>query len=359
MWFHLDRLHVPFFNFGLDTYILPREAAPAFAPQAERNVTNRPAPKGLIANTSEKYPSYNTSIPDQFRADVFMEEFQEKWGAGKMPMPAYTTIRLGNDHGAGVRVNEGYPYFQSYMSDNDLALGRIIEFLTHTPYWKNMLIVVTEDDAQGGVDHVDAHRSVLLAVSPYVRRGHVSHEHLSFGSIMKTFWNCLNVPYLNQYDAGAQDMADFFTNTPDFTPYKALPVDPEIFDPSRALDPYDREFNWASLKESPEMDNMGVMQDQSHAADQERAGYQPLIPEIIAAGSHFVGKTTVTLKARIYNSAIRYTLDGSEPTWPRRSIPSRWSCRKPLPSKPKPSTPTGCPAGRFPPYLPGKNRSRP
>ncbi len=314
VWFHLDRLHVPFFNFGLDTYILPREAAPAFAPQAERNVTNRPAPKGLIANTSEKYPSYNTSIPDQFRADVFMEEFQEKWGAGKMPMPAYTTIRLGNDHGAGVRVNEGYPYFQSYMSDNDLALGRIIEFLTHTPYWKNMLIVVTEDDAQGGVDHVDAHRSVLLAVSPYVRRGHVSHEHLSFGSIMKTFWNCLNVPYLNQYDAGAQDMADFFTNTPDFTPYKALPVDPEIFDPSRALDPYDREFNWASLKESPEMDNMGVMQDQSHAADQERAGYQPLIPEIIAAGSHFVGKTTVTLKARIYNAAIRYTLDGSEPT---------------------------------------------
>lgn len=313
LWYHLERLKVPFFNFGLDTYILPREARAAFASDAKRVVTNRPGPKGLIENTSQTYPTYNTSIPDQFRAEVFMKEFDEKWGTGKSPMPAYMTIRLGNDHGAGIRPDAGYPYFQSYMSDNDLAVGRIVEYLSSTPYWKNMMIVVTEDDAQGGVDHVDAHRSVLLVASPYVKPGYVSHVHNSFGSIMKTFWNCLNVPYLNQYDAGALDMHDMFTATPNLTPYKALPVDPEIFDPAKALDPFDKNFDWSSLTLSPPMDNIAVMQDQSDVADTERAAYQPLAPEIITTGTQFVGSTKVEIKPRIYDSQIRYTLDGTEP----------------------------------------------
>lgn len=313
IWFHLERNEVPFFNFGLDTYILPRSVRVAFSSNNERRVTNRPAPKALIENTSEKYPTYNTSIPDQFRADMFMEEFEEKWADGKNPMPKFTTIRLGNDHGAGNRPNDGYPLFQSYMSDNDLALGRIIEYLSHTRYWKNMLIVVTEDDAQGGVDHIDAHRSILMVVSPYVRKGHISKKHYSFGSIMKTFWNCLNVPYLNQYDASATDFFDFFTSKPDYTPYKALPVDPEVFDPSVALDPYDRDFDWSSLLLSPEMDDIQVMQEQSDTADIDRAAYQPLVPEVIAPSTHFIDQIKVELKPRIYPNDIRYTLDGSLP----------------------------------------------
>ena len=119
-----------------------------------------------------------------------------------------------------------------------------------------MLIVITEDDSQNGVDHIDAHRSILMAISPYTRRQHVSHKHYSFGSIFKTFWNILGLPYLNQYDAAAQDMADFFTASPDFTPYTALPVDVRIFDAQKALTPFDEKFDWRALQESPELDDV-------------------------------------------------------------------------------------------------------
>jgi hypothetical protein len=159
------------------------------------------------------------AIPDQFRADMFIDEFKEKWLSGGEKMPQMLTILLPNDHGAGERPEAGYPFRESYMADNDLALGRIVEFLSQTPYWKEMAIVVTEDDAQDGRDHVDAHRSLLQVYSPYARRNHVSHTHYSFGSIFKTFWNILGTPYLNQYDAAAADLSDFFTNQPDFTPY--------------------------------------------------------------------------------------------------------------------------------------------
>ena len=115
--------------------------------------------------------------------------------------------------------------------------------------------MITEDDAQNGVDHIDAHRSILMVISPYIKRGYISKEHYSFGSIFKTFWNILGLPYLNQYDAGATDLADFFTETPDFTPYNAVSVDARIFDPQKALDPFDEKFDWSALGESPVIDD--------------------------------------------------------------------------------------------------------
>jgi hypothetical protein len=142
------------------------------------------------------------------------------------------------------------------MMDNDLALGRVIEFLSHTPYWKNMAIVVTEDDAQDGQDHVDAHRSLLMVISPYAKKNHVSHVHTSFGSIFKTFWNILGLPYLNQYDATASDLADMFHAEPDFTPYDAYPVDARVFDPHKVLKPFDAQFDWQAVVQSPELDNV-------------------------------------------------------------------------------------------------------
>ena len=123
-----------------------------------------------------------------------------------------------------------------------------------------MAIVITEDDAQNGVDHVDAHRSVLMVISPYVKRNHVSKVHYSFGSIFKTFWNVLGIPYLNQYDAAANDFSDFFTSTPDFTPYQAVSVDSRIFDPKKALTPLDENFDWNAVKESPLIDDVDDMQ---------------------------------------------------------------------------------------------------
>lgn len=267
MWEHMARHKVSYFNFGFGVMFEPADYKDHYKYGGIRHIANYPMPKPLYERTSYSYPTYNMAIPDQFRVSVFEKEFQEKWVKGKEKMPSVLTVILPNDHGAGERPEAGYPFRESYMADNDLAVGRIVEFLSHTPYWKNMLIVITEDDAQNGVDHVDAHRSILMAVSPYVKKDYVSHTHVSFGSIFKTFWNILGIPYLNQYDAGANDLADMFTEKPDFSPYKALPVDIRFFDPQRALDPYDEKFDWKALKEGPEMDDMKDMIRESRKRD--------------------------------------------------------------------------------------------
>jgi len=270
MWDHLARNQINYFNFGFGVMFEPGDYKDHYKYGGIKHIANYPMPKSLFSKTSYSYPTYNMAIPDQFRATVFEKEFDNKWGLGKEKLPAVLTLILPNDHGAAERPKAGYPFKESYMADNDLALGRVIEFLSHTPYWKNMLIVITEDDAQDGVDHIDAHRSILMAVSPYIRKDHVSHTHTSFGSIFKTFWNILGIPYLNQYDAAASDLADMFTETPDFTPYQAVPADLRIFDPQKALDPFDEKFNWKALKEGPEMDNMKDMLRENKVQDKQK-----------------------------------------------------------------------------------------
>jgi len=259
MWEHLERHNIEFYNFGFGIMFEPASYDPSYLDTGMRYIANFPMPAPLYSRTSRSYPTFNMGIPDQFRVSRFIKEFKKKWLDEKKPLPKIITIILPNDHGAGERPQSGYPFFESYMADNDLALGRIVEFLSHTPYWKNMAIFITEDDAQGGVDHVDAHRSILMVVSPWVKRGFVAKTHYSFGSLFKTFWNILGVPYLNQYDAGAHDLAEFFTEVPDFTPYRAVPVDRRVFDPEKALTPFDEKFDWEYYKNSPRIDNVNDM----------------------------------------------------------------------------------------------------
>ena len=270
MWDHLERNKIDFYNFGFSIMFEPGIYDEKYKYEGIRHYINYPLPQPIWDRTSKQYPTYNTAIPDQFRIDQFQNEFTEKWVNGNDTMPALITVIIPNDHGADDRSQAGYPFRESYMADNDLAIGRIVEFLSHTPYWGNMLIVITEDDAQNGVDHIDAHRSILMLISPWVKRDFVSHVHYSFGSIFKTFWNILGLPYLNQYDAGANDFADFFTDTPDFTPYAAIPVDSRIFDPQKALDPFDENFDWKALKEAPELDNKEDMLRESKEKDEFR-----------------------------------------------------------------------------------------
>src|SRR5207302_8570834 len=123
-----------------------------------------------------------------------------------------------------------------YVGYRGLALGKLVGLLTNSHYSKGEAIFVTEDDAQDGTDHVDAHRSALLVISPYSRRG-VWHVHASMESILKTFDLLLGLPALNQYDAAATDLSDSFTDQPDFTPYDALPSDTRIFDPAKVIEP--------------------------------------------------------------------------------------------------------------------------
>ncbi len=270
MWDHLERNSIDFYNFGFSVMFEPAVYRQRFTDTGIRQYINYPVPQPLFTRSSKMYPTYNTAIPDQFRIDRFIEEFNHKWINGTDTMPGLITVIIPNDHGAGDRPEAGYPFRESYMADNDLAVGRIVEYLSRTPYWKNMLIVITEDDAQNGVDHIDAHRSILMLISPWVKREYASSVHYSFGSIFKTFWNTLGLPYLNQYDAAATDMSDFFTSTPDYAPYSAVPVDKRVFDPQKALDPFDKDFNWKALEESPELDNVEDMLRESKEQDKDR-----------------------------------------------------------------------------------------
>lgn len=270
MWDHLERNKVSFYNFGFSVMFEPAIYSAEFKYSGILQYVNYPMPQPLFERSSKMYPTYNMAIPDQFRIDQFIREFNSKWMLGADTMPEIITVIIPNDHGADDRPEAGYPFRESYMADNDLAVGRIVEFLSSTPYWKNMLIVITEDDAQNGVDHVDAHRSILMLISPWVKRNYVSHVHYSFGSLFKTYWNILGLPYLNQYDAGANDLSDFFTNTPDYTPYFARNIDPRIFNPQKALDPFDETFDWKAVSESPEIDNVEDMLRESKEQDEFR-----------------------------------------------------------------------------------------
>ncbi len=270
MWDHFARHNIDYYNFGFSVMFEPGDYNKDYKQGGIKQLANFPLPASLYDHTSRNYPTFNMGIPDQYRMDVFIKEFNEKWKDEKAPMPQILTVIIPNDHGAGETVENGYPFRESYEADNDLAVGRIVEFLSHTPYWKNMAIIITEDDAQNGVDHIDAHRSLLMCISPYAKKNYVSHYHYSFGSIFKTFWNILGLPYLNQYDAGANDMADMFTDQPDFTPYNALPADPRIFDPQKALTPLNEKFNWERVKNSPQIDNPDDMIRESKEQDKFR-----------------------------------------------------------------------------------------
>jgi phospholipase C len=256
IWEHFERNGISFFNFGLGFEFKPQDEEQQYTDTGIRLNINYPLPQALFENTSRKFATYNTNIPDQFRMDMFEEEFKDKWMSGKEPFPQVITIMLPNDHGAGERVEDGYPFWGSYMSDNDLALGRLVQLISHSPVWHETVIFVTEDDAQGYRDTVDAHRSICMVIGPYVKQGYISHTHSSFGSIMKTMFNILGLPSHNQYDGFSSDLSDMFLEeAANAEPYNALPVNPEIFDPQKAFDPFDREFNWKAVNDFVPLDD--------------------------------------------------------------------------------------------------------
>jgi arylsulfatase A-like enzyme len=224
--------------------------------------------KALYPRTSHNYAGFNTNIPDQFRMEQFESDFTKMWLKGKEKMPQLITMQVPNDHTAAPRPEYGYPYYHSYVADNDLAVGRILNFLSRTPYWKNMLVIITEDDPQGGVDHVDAHRSILMMAGPYVKHGYVSHTHANFGSILKVIYTILDVPYVNQYDATATLLQDFFTSKPDFSPYNLTFPSKEVFDPQQAMKRYNRKIDWRKVLKGPDMDDEDEMRKEHYQQHQ-------------------------------------------------------------------------------------------
>jgi YVTN family beta-propeller protein len=228
IWHHLDRHHITFRNFGEGFELAGVDEGKDLEPTGARFLTNIPMPDPLYRNTSRTYPGFNTNVPDQFRATQFIKEMEG------MALPQFVFIHLPNDHTAEARPADGYPYSESFVADNDYALGRIVEYLSGRKEWSETAILVTEDDAQSGVDHIDAHRTVFMAMGPWVRQHYVSHVNTSFPGLLKTIFRLLGIPPLNLYDATASDLGDVFTTKPHPAVFKVLPVDQRIFEPATA-----------------------------------------------------------------------------------------------------------------------------
>ena len=269
MWEHLARHGIRFRNYG-EGFELPGVIEEGDEhPTGAREVVNIPMPKVLYDNTCREFPIFNTDIPDQYRAHWFMTDVEKLFLSGEQPFPQFVNIAICNDHGASLRPDKGYPYVASWMADNDLALGRIVEFLSRTPWWKDMAIFVTQDDSGGEPDHVDAQRSVLLVISPWAKRGYVSHRHTTIVSMHRTLYEIFGLPPLNMFDALVNDFSDCFTTTPDFRPYRCVPVDSRIFDPEKAKVAKDPDYGRARKSPPFPLDDPDEMENVLKRAEKE------------------------------------------------------------------------------------------
>jgi len=232
LWEHIAASGAGVLNYGEGLEVEGNDELPGAQPEGQRLFLNAPLPKPVFESSDRRYPTFNLGIPDQFRVREFERDFRLKLAAGKVP--ALVVIRLPNDHTAEPRPKDGYPFRASYVADNDLALGRIVAFLSKTSIWKDSALFVTEDDAQDGVDHVDAHRSILLVASPWVRPGSVSHDHTSMGSITRTIDELLGLGPLNLEDALAGEITGIFDVQLHLEPFAVRPADPRVFIPARA-----------------------------------------------------------------------------------------------------------------------------
>ncbi len=179
----------------------------------------RPVVHGLRDIYHPRYAGFNTRIPDQVRLDEFIKEFREFEKHGTLP--SLVLLLLPQDHTNGTAP--GYPTPRACVADNDLALGRLVEAISQSRYWKESAIFVTEDDAQNGLDHVDGHRTVGLVISPWARRKAVDSTFYTTINMYRTIEQILGLPPSNQFDLAAEPMFSVFASEPDSTPYKALP----------------------------------------------------------------------------------------------------------------------------------------
>ncbi|GGF12551.1 phosphoesterase [Aliidongia dinghuensis] len=172
------------------------------------------------------YPSFNLGIPDQYRADYWIQQFQQQ--DATFSVPNLTIIWLPDDHTNG--TSTGYPLPANYQADNDLALGRMVEAISHSSVWGSSAIFVEEDDSQDGVDHVDGHRQPVYAISPYTAApqapgvGKVIHTTYTQENVNRTIEQILGLEPLTQFDLTASPMYDAFQNTPNLAPFDHVPA---------------------------------------------------------------------------------------------------------------------------------------
>jgi hypothetical protein len=197
-------------------------------------VASRCGVRALQNIYESRFPPNETNLTDQMRADAWADELAKREKSGKMPN--LVIITLTSDHTNGTSSQSPTP--RAMVADNDSALGRIVEGITKSRFWPQSLILVTEDDAQDGIDHVDGHRTLALAISPFVRRGALDSNHYNHSSMIRTIQQVFGIPPRTRVLATARAMNSIFQAKPDLAPYKALPSNlklDEMYPPLKSL----------------------------------------------------------------------------------------------------------------------------
>lgn len=194
-------------------------------PVLRRDVATKPELRGHF---DPKYADFKIDYPDQLRVDEFLREFDgfvraRKENKKTQELPNYVLLRLPNDHTGGTRP--GFPTPSASVADNDLAVGRVVEAVSHSPYWDDTAMFIVEDDAQDGADHVDAHRSIALVVSKYApgnpNQPYVEHDFFTTVSLIRTMEALLGLPPMNHNDAYAPVMSSLFAGAASQPPFDA------------------------------------------------------------------------------------------------------------------------------------------
>jgi hypothetical protein len=183
------------------------------------SVWSTPAIETLRGYIDTNSIGWDLEVPDVFRAAQFIRELKEFEKAGKFPN--LVILWLPNDHTDGTRPDSPTP--EAMQADNDLAMGRVCEAVSHSPFWKDTCIFDVEDDPQSGWDHVSGYRTTAYPACPYARHGRVVSTQYNQTSLLRTIELMLGLPPMNQMDATATPMFDCFTATPDYAPFDAAP----------------------------------------------------------------------------------------------------------------------------------------
>jgi DNA-binding beta-propeller fold protein YncE len=220
---------------------------------------------GLEGHVHPKFPTFDLKIPDQTRIDIWLEEFHQFEQNGQLP--ALSIVRLPNDHTNGTRA--GSPTPRALIADNDLALGRLVDAISHSVYWKDSAIFVLEDDSQNGPDHIDAHRSPGFVISPFTRRGVVDSTLYTTSGMLRTMELILGLPPMTQYDAGATPMYNAFTTTPTLTPFSVKPATINIKEMNRGDAPgaaLSAQMDFDQEDRTPELELNEILWQSIHGA---------------------------------------------------------------------------------------------
>ncbi len=192
----------------------------ADAPPAASDLESADGATSLVGHASAAWQKGRNANRDYLKADVFIEELHAF--EAKNSLPAFMVMSLGENHTNGTKVGAFTP--KAAVASNDLGLAKIVEACSKSKYWKEMAIFVIEDDAQNGPDHVDAHRTTALVISPYVKRGVVDSTFYTTTSLLRTMELILGLKPMSQYDAGATPMYNSFMKTPELSAYTVLPA---------------------------------------------------------------------------------------------------------------------------------------